>query len=204
MPKALRGMPPQVREAAARIQQVLQRQRGLIERAQRAKTPEERQAVFEAVARNVSEIAALRVTIMKAHADRARERVAWARRHAEQVKLSDLVAASRGLAGRGAPRSPFDGHKPAPEPKTGPLPQELAELPDAIARARQELERTHARLAGLRQAAKTARTDEQRAEIRAEIEKHLRTVESQRVAILEAVAQVSERRLAWARKRANP
>lgn len=204
MPEALRGMPPKAREAAAALQQILERQRGLIAQAQQAKTPEERQAVFAAVARNVRTIAQQRVVLMAEHAHQARKRVEWARKHASQVKVSGLVGAAKDLAQRGPPRSPFAEGGDLPEPKPGPLPQELAELPASVAKARAEVERTQAQLARLREKSTTARSDAERATIRREIEQHLKTIETQRVAILEAVLAVSEKRLAWARERAEP
>ena len=55
----------------------------------------------------------------------------------------------------------------------------------------------------LREQAGKARSDEERTAIRREIERHLKVVEKQRVAILEAALEVSEKRLDWARKRAE-
>jgi hypothetical protein len=202
LPEALRGLPPKARQAAAAIQQAVQNQHDLIERAKQARTPEEREEIFHTIARNVRAIAQQRVAVLEEHTKLARARVAWAREHADQVKVQDLARAAVKRDAPGQPRSPFEQQDP-PRPERGPLPQGLARLPASVAEARGTVEQSLARLETLREQAGKARSDKERTAIRREIERHLKVIEKQRVTILEAALEVSEKRLAWARKRAE-
>jgi len=202
LPEALRGLPPEAREAAEAIQQALQAQHALIERAKQARTPEEREAIFRSVAQNVQTIARQRVVVLEEHTKVARARVKWAREHAAHVNVQALVGATTRDDALGAPRSPFEPQKP-PHAGKGPLPKELAPLPASVAKARAVVEKSLARLDVLREQSTKARTDEERAAIRRETERHLESIGAQRVAILEAALEVAEKRLAWARKRAE-
>jgi len=202
MPEALQGMPPKATEAAAEIQDLVARQRGLIEKARQAKTPEEREDVFRAVAGNVQAIARERVVVLEEYDQRARARVEWARKHASEVRVSDLTGAMRELAKQG-PRSPF-----ASEPNTGEpnAPKSAddpphAKLPEKVLDARSRLKQTLGRLESLAQDCKQARTDAQRKKIKEEIHEHLKTIEEARIDILEAILDTSEQRLGEAKKR---
>ncbi len=200
LPKTLQDIPPEARQAAAAIQQAVQRQHGLIEKTKQATTPEEREAIFRSVAQNVQAIARNRVLVLEEHAKLARARVKWAREHADQITVHDLVAAHREAPGQ--PRSPFEKSK-ATRSEKGPLPKQLSKLPPSVAKAREAVKQSAERLDALRQQATTARTDAERDAIRRETERHLKAIGAQRVAILEAALDVCEQRLAWARKRAE-
>ena len=197
MPEELRGMPAEVGEAAAEIQQIVNQQRGLIDKARQAKTPAEREEVFRAVARNVQGIAQKRVVIMEQYAKHARARVEWARKHASEVRVSDLIGDMDGFA----PRSPFAEKPDAPQRDDGP--NQPAVIPKPLLSARNTLKQTMTRLQSLETACKRARSDEQRKKIKQEIEEHLSTIQMERVAILEAVLKLSEKRLQGARQRAK-
>jgi len=194
-------MPSETRDAGSEIQDIVARQRELIEKAREAKTPEEREEVFRAVARNVQAIARKRVEVMEQYAERARARVEWASKHASEVRVADLVRAMEEFAEQGPPRSPFSEKPGTPQRAEGP--GRLSKLPDEVLAARARLEQTLSKLDSLSQGCKQARSDEQRNKIRQEIEGHLKTIEKERVAILEAVLEVSERRLRYARQRAK-
>jgi len=201
MPEELRGMPAEVREAASDIQDIVSRQRGLVDEAAQAKTPEERQEVFQAVARNVQVIAARRVVIMEQYAKLAKARVEWARTHASEVRVSDLVQAMDEFAGQGPPRSPFADE--VDTTRNGDQAAGHSGLPEEVLDARDRLKQTMARMQALGEECRQADSDEQRDNIREEIEKHLASIHRERVAILELVLEVSEQRLQWARRRAN-
>ena len=94
LPEELRGLSPKARQAAATIQEAVQSQHDLIERAKEARTPEEREEIFRSIARNVQAIAQQRVAVLEEHTKQARARVAWAREHADQVKVQDIVRAA--------------------------------------------------------------------------------------------------------------
>jgi hypothetical protein len=191
MPQELRGMPLKAAEAAQEIQDILAQQRGLIEKASQAKTAQDREEVFQAVARNVQAIAQRRVVVMEQYTQRAKARVQWARKHASEVRVSDLTGAVQEFGTQG-PRSPFnDGpnnSKRADSPRV--------RLPDKVLSARSELQQTVTRLESLARHCRQARTDEQRKKIRREINEHLQTIEKERIAILESILEVSEERLA--------
>jgi len=199
MPEELQGMPPKATEAAQDIQNIIARQRGLIEKARQAKTPQEREAVFRAVAGNVQAIAQKRVVVLDQYVRRARARVQWARKHASEVRVSDLTGAMQELAGQG-PRSPFAGQPDAPKHAGGPP---HARLPEKVLSARSRLKQTVQRLESLAQDCKQASTDEQRKKIKQQIDEHLKTIEEDRIAILEAILEISEQRLADAKTRAK-
>ena len=191
MPQGLRGMPPKATEAVQEIQDILAQQRGLIEKAGQAKTAREREEVFQAVARNVQAIAQKRVVVLEHYAQRARARVQWAREHASEVRLSALTGAMRELGTQG-PRSPFND-----EPNTPKRADSLrARLPDRVLSARSGLRQTVKHLESLARDCRQARSDEQRKKIRREINEHLQTIESERIAILEYILEISEQRLA--------
>ena len=194
MPQELQGMPPKATEAAREIQDILAQQRGLIEKASQAKTVQEREEVFQAVARNVQAIAQKRVVVLEQYTQRARARVQWARKHASEVRVSDLTGAIQELGTQG-PRSPFNDGPNTPKRADSPR----ARLPDKVLSARSELQQTVTRLESLAQDCRQARTDEQRKAIRREINEHLQTIEKERIAILEAILEVSEQRLAETR-----
>ena len=187
-------MPPEATAAAQEIQDILARQRELIEEASQAKTAQEREEVFQAVARNVRAIAQRRVVVLEQYARQAKARVQWARKHASEVRVSDLTGVVQELGTQG-PQSPFndepDNSKRADSPR--------AKLPDKVLSARSELQQTVARLESLARECRQARTDEQRKTIRREINEHLQSIEEERIAILEAILKVSEKRLAEAR-----
>jgi len=199
MPEGLQGMPPEVTEAALEIQGIVAKQRGLIEKASQAKTPREREEVFRAVARNVQAIAQKRVVVLEQYAQRARARVQWARKHASEVRVSDLTGAMQEFAKQG-PRSPFAGEPNVPKHADDPP---RARLPEKVLGARSRLKQTLKRLESLTQDCKQARTHEQRKKIKQEINEHLKTIEEERIAILEAILEVSEQRLGDAKKRAK-
>jgi len=90
------------------------------------------------------------------------------------------------------PRSPFNDKPNTPLRADSPR----ARLPEKVLSARSELQRTVTNLESLALDCRQARTDEQRKAIRREINEHLQTIEKERIAILEAVLEVSERRLA--------
>ena len=194
MPLELQGIPPKATEAAQEIQDILIRQRGLIAKASQAKTAQEREEVFQAVARNVQAIAQKRVVVLVQYTQRARARVQWARKHASEVRVSDLTGAVRELDTQG-PRSPFNDESNNSNRADSPD----ARLPDKVLSARSKLQQTVIRLESLAQDCRLARTDEQRKKIRREINKHLQTIEKERIAILEAILEVSEQRLARTR-----
>jgi len=194
MPQELQGMPPKATEAAREIQDVLAQQRGLIEKASQAKTAQDREEVFRAVARNVQVIAQKRVVVLEQYTQRARARVQWARRHASEVRVSDLTRAMQELGTQG-PRSPFNDEPNTPKRADSPR----ARLPDKVLNARSELQQTVKRLESFAQDCRQARTDEQRKTIRREINEHLQTIEKERIAILEAILEVTEQRLAETR-----
>ena len=191
MPQELRGMPPKATAAAQEIQHILAQQRGLIEKASQAKTAQEREQVLQAVARNVKAIAQKRVVVLEQYTQRAKARVQWARKHASEVRISDLTEAMQELSTQG-PRSPFND-EPNPRLRAD---SPRARLPEKVLNARSELQRTVTNLESLAQDCRQARTDEQRKAIRREIDEHLQTIEKERIAILEAVLEVSEQRLA--------
>jgi hypothetical protein len=201
MPEELRGMPPEVHETASEIQDIVSRQRGLIDKAAQAKTPEDRQAVFQAVARNVQVIANRRVVIMEQYAKLARARVEWARTNASEVRVSDLVQAMDEFAGQGPPRSPFEEERHAPP--RGDRAVDHTGLPRELLGARERLKQTMARLQTLGKECRQAETDEHCDKLRNEIERHLEQLQQERITILALVLEVSERRLQWARRRAK-
>ena len=199
MPHELQGMPPTATEAAQDIQDILAQQRGLIEKASQAKTAQEREEVFQAVAGNVQAIAQQRVVVLEQYTQLARARVQWARKHASEVRVSDLTGAMQELGTQG-PRSPFRD-----EPNTSKRADDSprARLPDKVLSARSRLQQTVKRLESLAEDCKQARTDEQRKKIRREINKHLQTIEKERIAILESILEISEQRLGDAKDRAK-
>jgi hypothetical protein len=138
---------------------------------------------------------------MEQYAARARARVAWAREHASEVRVADLVRAMEEFAEQGPPRSPFA--KEPDTPKRADEPGRRSKLPDDVLAARNRLEQTLRKLDSLSQDCKRAGSDEQRNEIKQEIERHLEAIEKERVAILDAVLEVSKRRLRYARQRAK-
>lgn len=194
MPQELQGMPPKASEAAQEIQEILAQQRGLIEKASQAKTAQKREEVFQAVARNVQAIAQKRVVVLEQYTERARARVQWARKHASEVRLSDLTGAIQELGTQG-PRSPFTDEPNTPKRADSPR----ARLPDKVLSARSELQQTVTRLESLARDCRQADTDEQRKKIQREINEHLQTIEKERIVILEAILEVSEERLAESR-----
>jgi len=194
MPRELQGMPSQATEAAQEIQDILAHQRGLIEKASQAKTAQEREEVFQAVARNVQAIAQKRVVVLEQYTQRARARVAWARKHASEVRVSDLAGAMQEFGAQG-PRSPFSDEPNTPERADSPR----ARLPDKVLDARSGLQQTVKSLESLARDCRQARTDEQRKTIRREINEHLQTIEKERIAILESILEISEQRLAESR-----
>ena len=141
------------------------------------------------------------MAVLEEHAKRARARLKWAREHADQITVQDLVAAGRETSGQ--PRSPFEKPKQA-GPAKGLLPEPLTKLPPSVAKAREVLEQSAECLEALREKARTARTDQERDAIRRETERQLKVIGTQRIAILEAALDVCEKRLAWARERAKP
>jgi len=199
LPQELQGMPPKATEAAQDIQDTLAQQRGLIERASEAKTAEEREEVFQAVARNVQAIARKRVVVLDQYTQRARARVLWARKHASEVRVSDLTGAMQELGTQG-PRSPFVDESNAPK-RADDSPR--ARLPDKVLSARSRLQQTVKRLESLAQNCRQARSDEQRKKIRREINEHLQTIEKERIAIFESILRISEQRLGDAKDRAK-
>ena len=199
MPQELQGMPPKATEAAQEIQDILAQQRGLIEKASQAKTAHEREEVFQTVARNVQAIAQQRVVVLEQYTQRARARVQWARKHASEVRVSDLTGAMQELGTQG-PRSPFRDEPNTPK-RADDSPR--ARLPDKVLSARSGLQQTIKRLESLAQDCRQARTDEQRKKIRREINEHLQTIEKERIAILESILEISEQRLGDARDRAK-
>ena len=124
----------------------------------------------------------------------------YAQGNADQISIQDLVAARRDASGQ--PRSPFEKPK-SPRSEKSSLPEKLTKLPPSVAKAREAVKQSAERLDALRQQATTARTDAERDAIRRETERQLKTIGAQRIAILEAALEVSEKRLAWARKRAE-
>jgi hypothetical protein len=219
MPEELRGMPPQVARTAAEIQEIVDRQRWLVEKARQAKTPAEREAVFQALADNVQLIAKKRVAALEQYVERARARVEWAKRHASEVRPADLVVgqafqpdpvaghafppdlarAMEESAGGRTPRSPFESD--AARRAVAPLSRQ--KLPESVAKARDKLEQSLRQLDSLAQSAKAARSDRQRDEIRRQIDAHWKTIEQERIAVLEAILQLAEKRLEDARRRAG-
>ncbi len=199
MPKELRGMTPEAKQAAAGIQDIVNQQRGMIEKARQAKTPQERREIFQAIARNVQLIAQKRVVIMEQYTERARARVEWAQKHASEVRVVDLVRAMDEIAQQG-PRSPFDEE---PAAQRADEPAQRAGLPKKVLLARTELEQTVKSLESLAKGCKETRSNHQREKIKQEIKEHLKTIEKERVAILEAVLEVSQQRLQHARQRAK-
>jgi len=194
MPQELQGMPPKATEAAQEIQDILAQQRGLIEKARQAKTAQEREEVFQAVARNVQAIAQKRVVVLEQYTQRARARVQWARKHASEVRVSDLTGAMQELGTQG-PHSPFNDEPNIPKRADSAR----TRLPDKVLNARSELQQSVKRLESLARDCRQARTDEQRKTIRREINEHLQTIEKERITILESVLEVSEQRLAETR-----
>jgi len=194
MPQELRGMPLKAAEAAQEIQDILAQQRGLIEKASQAKTAQEREEVFQSVARNVRAIAQRRVVVLEQYTQRAKARVQWARKHASEVRVSDLTGAVRELGTQG-PRSPFNDEPNNSKRADSPR----ARLPDKVLSARSDLQQTVIRLESLARDCRQAHTDEERKKIRREINEHLQTIEKERIAILEAILEVSEERLAESR-----
>ena len=194
MPLELQGMPPKAVEAAQEIQDILTQQRELIAKASQAKTAQEREEVFQAVARNVQAIAQKRVVVLEQYTQRARARVQWARKHASEVRVSDLTAAVQELGTQG-PRSPFNDEPNNSKRADSPR----ARLPDKVLSARSELQQTVTRLESLARDCRQARTDAHRKKIRREINTQLQTIEKERIAILEAILEVSEQRLAETR-----
>jgi hypothetical protein len=201
MPDGLRGMPAQARTSGSAIQDLVAQQRALIDKARLAKTPQEREDVFRAVARNVQAIAQKRVEVMEIYTERARARVEWAKRHASEVRVADLVRAMEELSAQGPPRSPFA--EKAETPQRAGKPGRQSTLSDEVLAARTRLEQTVSRLELLGRECMQARSDQRRDKIKQEIQEHLRTIEEERVAILEAVLKVSEQRLRYARQRAK-
>jgi hypothetical protein len=194
VPAKLQGMPSEIRETASNIQRIVIEQHGMIERARQVKTPEEREEVFRAIANNVQDIAQKRVAVMEHYTKRARERVDWARKHAANIQVSDLVHAMGESAALRPPRSPFV--VPTNDARA-------RDLPKTVQSVRSRLEKTMTRLRSLGEECKQARTDEQREKIKCEIAACLRTIEEERVTVLEAVLKTSEKRLRWARQRAT-
>jgi hypothetical protein len=186
MPAYLRGMAPEAREALWQIQKFVEQERALAQQAPRAKNAEERQAIFQQIRGNLKRIAQLRVTILEVQAARARARLAWAREHAAQLRLSHVVLAMKESGG--GPTAP------ATPGTNGPL-----------AETRRKVEEALARVEALRQKAVKAGSDAERASLQADIEQLLRTIENQRVAGFEAIVSALDERLAWARRQVtNP
>jgi hypothetical protein len=199
MPQQFQEMPSEAKDAAQEIQDILTRQRGLIEKAGLAKTAQEREEVFRAVVRNAQTIARKRVVVLEQYTQRARARVQWARKHASEVRVSDLTGAMQQLGSQG-PRSPFR-EEPSTSQRVDDSPN--ARLPERVLSARSGLKQTVKHLEALAQDCRQARTDEQRKKIRREIQEHLKTIEKERIAILEAILEISEQRLGDARDRAK-
>lgn len=194
-------MPPKARETASEIQRIVTEQHGMIEKARQARTPEEREKVFRAIARNVRDIAQKRVAVMEHYTKRARERVQWARKHASEIQVSDLVGAMGEFTEQKPPRSPFD--EQTDDVRRGDDSPRRPALPQTVIGARNRLERTMTRLRSLGDECKQARTDEQRQKIKREIAACLKTIEEERVKVLEAVLEISEKRLRWTRQQAK-
>ena len=194
MPQELQGMPPKAAEAAREIQDILAQQQGLIAKASQVKTAQEREDVFQAVARNVQAIAQKRVVVLEQYTQRARARVEWARKHASEVRVSDLIGAMQEFGAQG-PRSPFSDEPNTPQRADSTR----ARLPDKVLDARSELQQTVNSLESLARECRQARTDEQRKKIRREINEHLQSIQKQRIAILESILEISEQRLADSR-----
>ncbi|MBM4034243.1 MAG: hypothetical protein FJ291_21045 [Planctomycetes bacterium] len=183
MPAHLRGMASEAREALGQIHKIVEQQRALAQQAPRAKNAEAREAIFQQIRGNLKRIAELRVRILEIQAARARARLEWARDHAAQLRLSHVVLAMKQFGG--GPRAP---EAPA---TNGPL-----------AGAKRKVEEALSRVEALRQKAAKAASDQERANIRQEIEEQLRIVENQRVAGFEAIVSALDERLAWARRQA--
>lgn len=199
MPVNLQGMPPAVKAAAQNIQETLINQNELIKKASQAKTPAEREEVFQAVTRNVQVIAQKRVVLLEHYTDRAKARVDWARKHAEEVSASDLTKAMKEITSQG-PRPPFPVESNSPETADKSI---RAKLPEQVRDAQVKLQQTLIRLKSLVQQCKLAQTDEQRKEIKEEIDDLLQVIQEQRIVILETVFEVSEKRLKHAKTRAK-
>jgi DNA-binding ferritin-like protein (Dps family) len=187
-------MPPKATEAAQEIQDILAQQQGLIARASQLKTAQEREDVFQAVARNVQAIAQKRVVVLEQYTQRARARVEWARKHASEVRVSDLTGAMQEFGAQG-PRFPFSDDPNTPQRADSTR----ARLPDKVLDARSELQQTVNRLESLARECRQARTEEQRKKIEREINEHLQSIQKQRIAILESILEISEQRLADSR-----
>jgi len=184
MPENLRGMAPEAREALGEIRKIAEQQRALAQQAPRAKSAEEREAIFRAISENLRKIADLRVRILEHQLARAKARLEWAKPHAAQLRLAQVVLAMKQAGG--PPRGPV-----APGPNGGP-----------VAEARRKVEEAISRLEALQQRAAKAASDEERRTLRHEIEKELHAVEQQHVAGFEAIVSALEERLAWARRQA--
>jgi|GEM_PF-4258707 len=199
IPEQLQGMPPAVIAASREIQQTLVDQSELIKKASQAKTPAEREEVFQAVITNVQEIAQKRVVVLEHYTDRARARVEWARKHATEVSVSDLAEAMKDLSHQEyRPRLPEESNSPISQNQSS-----RAKLPKQVLESQMKLRQTLGRLQSLVQLCESANDDEQLRKIKEEIDDLLQVVEKQRIVILETVLRVSEQRLEQAKKRAK-
>ena len=202
MPEELQGIPGKAKGLVEEIRGIVERQLGLAREARQAKTLEERLRIVQELKANVRKTAGKRVAIMEAYAAQARARVEWARKHASAVRDEDLVQSMRQLAHRGPPSvSPLrEDASPGKDSETS-LPEALRSLPKEIHEARNKLRQAAGRLRAMGEEIENARTEPERERLRKEIAEHLRAVERTRVAVLESILEISEKRLAWARKR---
>lgn len=200
IPEALAGVPPQARELSREFGEFAEKQIALAQKVRQAGTLEERLRAIQELKANVRAIAQKRVAIVAEFAAQAQARVEWARKHAAEARVEELVASMQQLAHRPAPPPPPLEREDAPKPRANlALPQELIALPGEIRSARKTLEQARNRLQEMATEIRQARTEEERERIRNEIKQHLRTIELTRVALLEAVLEISEKRLEWAR-----
>jgi len=202
MPVELLGAPQKAEERSREIKKIVEKQIALAQKARQARTLEDRMKVIQALKANVRKIAQKRVAIMEAFTAQARSRVEWARKHASEVRVEELVRTMQQLSHRGPPLPPSPGETAPTRNRAGlAMPQELIALPEEVRAARIKLERARNRLQAMRSEIRQARTEADREGIRKEIEQHLKTVEQTRVGLLEAVLEISEKRLSWARSR---
>ena len=204
MPEALAGVPPRARELSREFGEFAEKQMALAQKVRQAGTLEERLKAIQALKANVRAIAQKRVAIVEEFAAQARARVEWARKHASEVRVEELVRSTKQLAHRGSPLPPPPGERPPPQPRAGlGMPPELIALPEEVRSARGKLEQARNRLQEMGAEIRQARTEEERERLRNEIKQHLKTIEKTRVALLEAVLEISEKRLQWAKNRAQ-
>ncbi len=201
MPAPLQGLPPKARKMASELQRIVTEQQGMIQRALEAKTPEQREHIFRDINRNVQAIAQKRVAIMEQYTERIRARVQWARDHAAKVQVSDLTRTMEEFARPGPPQSPFAKQPDDVRPRDGS--HRMAGLPRTVQSVRNRLARTMSRLHTLERESERAHSDEQRDKIRREIAACLKTIEKERVTVLEVVLTLSEERLRRARQQAQ-